>query len=387
MRGSIVRRMSTPRDGSAPRPRYYARIGSRWLTDPVTGEAFTRKADAEAFLAQTVQAMRAGSWVAPSTVTVAEHAQRWLLLAQSRLKPSTWASYRSVVRAHLLPALGPVRLQLLTPVMLEDLYAGMLSRGLASRTVRYTSVIVKAILEDAVSKGLLAHNPAAAASTPAAAAQAGSHTTWTAGQLAGFLQATTGDELGVLWAFLALTGCRRGEALGLRWADVDVAARRVLIAHTIGAVSGRVSAGTTKSGRGRSIAADPGLIARLDEHRRTQTRQRMTARAWTDTGLVFTRRDGRPLHPDTVTRAFTRAAAREGLPVIRLHDLRHTWATLALQAGVNPKVVQERLGHASVTITLGVYSHVMPATHDAAAQLIADTITAHQPRPVSALST
>lgn len=377
MRGSVAKR-------GTPKPRYYVRVGDRWLTDPTTGRAFTRRTDAQAHLREVMQSMRTGTWVKPTGLTVAGHTQRWLTLARGRLKPSTWASYDSKLRTHLLPALGAVHLQDLTAGMLDELYLALLDR-LAPRTVAYLHTIVKAVLADAVRKGLLTDNPACAA-TPPAPGPRPAHTTWTATQLADFLHQTRHHRYGALWAFLALTGCRRGEALGLRWDDIDDTTRRVVLTHTIGTIAGQVTTGTPKSGRGRTVAIDPGLLEQLHAHRAAQTRQRMAAPAWAEHGIVFTRRDGRPHNPDTISRAFKHAAAAAGLPPIRLHDLRHGWATLALQAGVNPKLVQERLGHANVTITLAVYSHVLPSMHDAAASTIATLISGQRPGTVLRLA-
>lgn len=388
MRGSIVKRMSRPRDGTAPKPRYYCVVTAnghpRWLTDPSTGRAFRRKSDAEAHLAQVTASIHTGTWVQPSATTLGEHVDGWLLLARGRLKPGTWESYAAILRAHLLPDLGPVRLQQLTAGHLDRRYQALLAGGLSARTVAYLHTIVKAALADAVRKGLLTRNPADSA-TPPTAAPRPTHTTWTASQLATFLDHTAGTRHGVLWAFLALTGCRRGEALGLRWSDVDDDTRRVVIAATIATVAGRSAAGTPKSGHGRTVAIDEGLLAQLHAHRATQTRARMAAPVWHDLDLVFCRSDGLPWHPDSISRAFRAASTAAGLPPIRLHDLRHSWATLALQAGIHPKVVQERLGHSTVTITLGVYTHVLPSMHDQAASTIAALIEERKPSGVTTL--
>jgi integrase len=192
-------------------------------------------------------------------------------------------------------------------------------------------------------------------------------------------------RLGPVFAFLALTGCRRGEALGLRWRDVDLAARRAVIRHQIGKVAGQViEIESTKSDSGRSIALDPGLIARLEAHRvRQDTNRALLGRGYVDRDLVFANEDGSALDPEGVSRVFVIQASRLGLPRIRLHDLRHTWATLAPQNGVHPKVVQERLGHANIAITPQTYSHVIPTMHDQAADLVAGVIaSAGQPNVV-----
>jgi integrase len=200
--------------------------------------------------------------------------------------------------------------------------------------------------------------------------------TWSAGELPTFMSGVADHRLGDLYAFLALTGCRRGEALGLRWRDVDLTRRRAVIRHQIGKVGGQVVlTESTKGGSGRIIALDAGLVERLKAHRKAQDKSRgLLGPGYKDQDLVFADEDGSAHYPEGVSRIFVAEARRLGLPRLRLHDLRHTWATLALQNGVHPKVVQERLGHASITITLQIYSHVIPTMHDQAADLVAGVI-------------
>jgi integrase len=167
---------------------------------------------------------------------------------------------------------------------------------------------------------------------------------------------------------------RRGEVLGLRWQDVDLDAGRVSISQTLIVVGGyevQFSEPKTASGR-RMIALDPQTVAALREHKQRQMLERsLMGDAYEDADLVFAREDGAPLHPDSFSDAFWRHAKAEKLPRIRFHDLRHTHATLALAAGVHPKVVSERLGHSSITITLDTYSHAIPAMQETAADLVA----------------
>ena len=202
--------------------------------------------------------------------------------------------------------------------------------------------------------------------------------TWNAKQLKGFLDATKQDRLGPLWRVLAMTGMRRGEACGLRWEDVDLekgrlSVRRALIPHGDGVI---VSEPKTARGR-RSIALDPGTIeAPKAQAQRQLADQEDKREVWSDSGYVFTKESGEPLPPQMASRAFAQAAATAKLPRIRLHDLRHTHASLALAAGINPKVISERLGHATVSITLDTYSHAIPAMREEEAALIADLVFA-----------
>jgi integrase len=171
--------------------------------------------------------------------------------------------------------------------------------------------------------------------------------------------------------------CRpRGEALGLRWADVDLDTGRASIVQTVITVKHKVHFGDPKTAKGtRTVSLDPATITALREHRKRQAAERLQMGAgWTDHGLVFCHVEGGTLHPERFSRTFTDRIRQLGLAPIRLHDLRHTWATLALASGVHPKVVQERLGHANISITLDIYSHVTEGLHSDAAAKVADVI-------------
>jgi integrase len=166
----------------------------------------------------------------------------------------------------------------------------------------------------------------------------------------------------------ASTGARRGEVLGARWRDLDLVGRRWGIVQTV--IESGVS--RPKSGRSRSVALDAGTVDALRAHRKAQAAERLAlGPAYVDSDLVFCREDGEALRPRSFSRAFDRHVATAELPRIRLHDLRHTWATLALSAGVHPKIVSERLGHATIAITLDTYSHVSPGMQQDAAETVA----------------
>ena len=190
--------------------------------------------------------------------------------------------------------------------------------------------------------------------------------TWTAEELRSFLVATKDDDLYALWVLLATTGMRRGEALGLRWMDVDLDRKVIAVRQTLLSVDREIRFSEPKSARSRRVIA-------LDDFACEALRRNQNARATNShsSGLVFAHADGHPLDPVFVTKEFRRLVEQTELPRIRLHDLRHTHATLALQAGVHPKIVSERLGHSTVALTLDVYSHALSHLQEEAAAKIA----------------
>jgi len=256
--------------------------------------------------------------------------------------------------------------------------------GLDRRTVNYVHTILHRAFKDAVRWGRLARNPADAADPPRAGQKSDGVHAWDATTLRRFLAASreAEDRLHALWVLLATTGMRRGEALGLRWSDIDLDAGRARVLQTIIQIGSVVSVGEPKTGKGRrSISLDSSTVAVLRDHRHRMRQERLLVGAdFNDLGLVFHQPDGSWLHPEAVSEAFLRRSRRYDLPRITLHGLRHTWATLALERGIHPKVVQERLGHSTIAITLGIYSHVSPTLHDEAAELVADLVMPKRPR-------
>ena len=197
--------------------------------------------------------------------------------------------------------------------------------------------------------------------------------TWTPAETRTFLASVEGERLAAAWRLLIATGMRRGELLGLRWAVVDLKKNRLQINRALSIVDDELVWSAPKTARSRrTVSIDEETTRALQAHRKRQLEERVAAgEDWTDNDLVFCDELGSELHPDRFSRAFTQAARRAGVPKIRLHDLRHTWATLALQAGVHPKVVSERLGHATTSITLDIYSHVQPELDAQAATTVA----------------
>ena len=250
--------------------------------------------------------------------------------------------------------------------------------GLDRRTVNYVHTILHRAFKDAVRWGRLARNPADAADPPRGGQKSDGVHAWDAATLRTLLAQSreSGDRLHALWVLLATTGMRRGEAIGLRWKDVDLEKGRLSVVQTITQTRSKVTVGEPKTARGRrSIALDDGTVAVLRDHRKAMLEERLLVGPdFSDEGLVFHHPDGACLRPDAVSAQFVRRVGQYGLPRLTLHGLRHTWATLALEQGIHPRVVQERLGHSTIAITLGIYSHVSPTLHDEAANLVAAAV-------------
>lgn len=324
----------------------------------------TRKAVVDR-LRQLQKTLDEGGPIDQVKLTVGEYLARWLNDAAAHtVRPTTLESYTRYVRVHALPAFGQVQLAKLTPMHLQHLYSEMLTAGKSRRTVQYLHAILHRALEQAVKWELLQRNPSDAVDAPRPARA--EIRPLTPDQVAQLVSAMQGDTLYPLYYLAVATGCRRGELVALRWSDVDWQRPAITINRTAEEVGGRVIWTEPKTARSRRTIPLPGEAAAvLRSHlvqQEEQRRQLGTLAAGQD--LVFCRPTGEPLSPGFVTQHFTVILNRAGLPHVRLHDLRHTHATMLLAADVHPKVVAERLGHSTITLTLDTYSHVLPTMQD-----------------------
>ncbi len=343
----------------------------------VRRSGFKTKAEAQRALTEVLSTLDHGTFVAPDAMTVADYLTGWVAtLGAAGRRPSTIESYARNVRVHIAPAIGPVKLQALTPVHLDRLYADMAER-LSPRMVRYVHTIIRKALSDALKKGLVVRNVADAATPPSAkSTKAPEMATWTPEQLRTFLDGVADHRLFPLLRLTAMTGLRRGEVLGLRWSDLDLGAGRLVVRQQVTAVAGQVQVGELKTAAGRrTITLDARTVEVLRAHQVHQEAERaLVGVGYGDRGLVFAGVDGAPIHPDSLTKLFDRLVTASGLPRLRLHDLRHTHATHLISRGVHSKRVSARLGHTSHSFTMDTYGHLMPDDEGDAAAAVATLI-------------
>lgn len=294
--------------------------------------------------------------------TVGQYLTGWLAATKPTVEPTTWERYENDVRLHLVPGLGRIRLAKLTPQQVAQFLASKLENGAMPRSVRNMRAVLRRALNEAQAHGVVSRNAAALVRAPKAAR--GEMRVYDPEQTRRLLAAATGTRLEA-WVVLAIsTGARLGELLGLHWRDVSLDGKYLNVQTHLRRLrsAGLVFKDVKTSGSRRKIALADTAVEALRAHRTRQLEERLLmGEAWEDQDLVFCNRQGGPLYPGNVrSEYYIPTVKAAGLPYIRPHDLRHTAATLMLLQGVHPKVVSEMLGHASVAITLSLYSHVLP---------------------------
>jgi len=325
----------------------------------LTGEPVRRylsgRTDAE--IKRKLRAARAEAETVGRTPTLARWGERWLGSVAHRVRPATLALYRTAVRRHVIPALGRIELARLRPSDVESMTGAMIDAGSAPSTAALTRRVLVVALSDAARDGLVARNVARLARPPRTAEPR--RRALSADEVRRFLAAIADDPLSPLVMLGVATGMRRGELLALRWSDVDETAGTLTIARALArSASGGYAVAEPKSRRARRTLALPAMAREaLTRQRGLQDAERMAAGdAWQDTaGVIFADPLGRQWHPETITSAYRALVGRSGIGRLRLHDLRHTAATLALSAGVPVRDVSDALGHASPSITLDIY--------------------------------
>jgi integrase len=298
-------------------------------------------------------------------LTFGAYAEAWLDHVRARVRPTTFRGYEGLMRGYGIPALGDIPLNDLHPLHIQRLEGAALERVSAGTVLNLHLVLTQA-LNQAVRWGLIATNPAKGAQPPRP--RRPEPVVVGPDLVKRILAATEGTSLALPVALALATGMRRGEILGLRWGDLDEGFTHAFVRRTLQATHGGLRLHEPKTRRSRRSVALPEMIRPyLRRERADQARRRVRyGGRWQDSGLVVCARWGAPVYPDTVSSTFRALRRRAGLPEIRFHDLRHAHATLMVLGGVHPKVVSERLGHASVGITLDIYSHVLPSMQEEA---------------------
>jgi integrase len=344
--------------------------------DPKTGKlkrawfyGKTRQEAAEQ-LSKALRDKQQGTLIAPHKVTLGEWLDTWLWeYKKPKLRPVTLDSYEMLIRRYLKPALGHMPLRDLRPEPLQHFYNASREQGCSSRTVRYCHTILHGALAQAEKNQLVTRNVSTLTERPRKERQ--EMQTLTLEQVAtGLLPILAADRLGAA-IFLAFgTGLRRGELLALRWQDIDVSAGILHVRQTLVRVRNHGAKGNEEKTRlvfhepktatsRRTVPLPDGCLTALKRHKACQAEEKLLlGQVYQDHGLVFCGPRGTPLDPSEFTRHFHQVLQQGGLPSIRLHDARHTFATLLLELGESPKTVQTMLGHSSIAITLDIYSHV-----------------------------
>jgi len=292
-----------------------------------------------------------------------EYLKRWLKdSVKGSVRDITYRDYEHLVRNHIIPALGNIKLKALTPTHIRGLYRSKSDAGLSPRTVQYVHVTLHKALKQAVNDGLIPRNVTEAVKPPQLRRE--EIKPLMVEQVKLLLEAVGRDRFEALYVIAVSAGLRQGELLGLRWEDVNLERKTLQVRRTLlGSKKGNPVFGVPKTAKGkRSVRLTDMAVQALQRHRELQIEERQRLDGlWQEHDLVFTTQIGTPVNRhNLINRSFKPLLKRVGLPEGRFHDLRHTCATLMLCAGVHPKVVQELLGHASVTITLDTYSHVVP---------------------------
>jgi integrase len=310
----------------------------------------------------------------PARLTVGAFLDQWLKAIQPSVRPRTLDSYSQMLRLHVRPDLGDLPLVRLTGADIQGLLGKKMAAGLSPRTVQYIHAIIRRACGHAEKWGLVSRNVARLVEGPRV--RRAEITPLTPGQARQLLAFVHGTRHEALYTVAIAMGLRQGEALALRWSDIDFDAGALTVRHALQRLGGRVELVEPKTEKSRRTLAMPGpVVAALREHRRRQLEERIVAGpAWQDLDFVFASPIGTPLDGSAVTRRYQRTLKAAGLPRQRFHDTRHACASFLLAQGVPLRVVQEVLGHSRISTTADIYSHVLPTLQREAADRMAELL-------------
>jgi integrase len=322
-------------------------------------ETFTTKRQAQAAIARWQTEIERGTLVDKSNQTVGDFLRYWLDVYAQHKSANTYAGYRRTVEDHLIPTLGRIHLQKLTPAQVQQFYSDKLAAGCGPRTVQLCHMRLRQALQMALRLDLVARNVTEAVEAPRD--QPKPKPTWSAEEIGRFLQAARTSHYGPIWLLFAMTGMRRGEALGLRWADIDWAGRCLVVSQAMVMVEGKRTISQPKNRKRRTIPLTQEMMQALREHRARQYEQRLkVGDVWQDHGLVFPTELGTPVNARNLDREYRKLIEQAGVPHVTIHGIRHTVATLAIASGQDIRTVADLLGHARTSTTADIYAHVLP---------------------------
>ena len=371
MRGQIIEKQKIERNKSVWLIRVQTRDNNGKLKSRSATIRGNRK-DAEKKLTELLSEKDKGIIASPNQ-TLDKFLDSWLKIVKPRLQSRTYQDYSELLTRYVRESLGNRKLE-----HIKDLYAEMQDeKNLSPRVIRYTNTILKSAFGYAVKQDLLFKNPAKMVELPKLIKR--EMVTFTESEAINFLNESKKERLATLFSFLLATGCRPSEALGVKWEDLSferktIEIKRVVVWQRKGGSWEFCEPKTAKSRR--TIPLPVSLVDEIKQHRIKQHKERLKLGAdWQDFNLIFPSRVGTPLTMGRLTRVFKRIKEdAEITKAVRLYDLRHTTATFLLQQKVNPKVVSERLGHSTITLTLDVYSHVLPTMQEEATEHLEDMI-------------
>ncbi|MFC2153117.1 tyrosine-type recombinase/integrase [Actinomycetota bacterium] len=360
----------------------YRRKDGRWAASLSLGYEGTRRvrktyygktrAEVADKLNRAISDQRNGLPLADERQTLEAYLAWWVATAlPGRVRPSTRSSYESNIRLHILPTIGQLAVARVRAMDVQHLINLKLEEGLSPRTVQYIHAILRRALSDAEKWGAVPRNVAKLVDPPKVSARTAAKPLSVA-EARSLLEAATNHRLYALYAVALACGLRRGEALALRWTDVDLERRMLTVARTVGRIDGKLTFSEPKSHRSNRTIVLPDICGRaLQAHRAHQAKERLAARrTWTETDLVFPSTVGTVIEPRNLTRQFHSLCEEAGIGRRRFHDLRHTCATLLLAQGVSPRVAMEILGHSRISTTMEIYSHVgIELQHEAAGKI------------------
>jgi len=279
-------------------------------------------------------------------------------VAKPNTRPSTYRSYEQIVRNHLIPGLGTYSLEKLTPQVIQSFLNAKAKTGIS---VEHLRRVLRAALNQAVKWDLIVRNPATLVSPPKKEKYEFAYLE--PEQAKKLFEAASHTRYEALFTVAISVGLRLGEALGLKWSEVDLEAGTLTVKHQLQRVEGKLTLVEPKTARARRVVPLPSFaIEALKKHRTRQLEERIfNSDVWQEQNFVFTSTVGTPADPRNIRRTLETILQESGLPKVRFHDLRHTCATLLLAQGTDARTIMETLGHSQITLTLNTYSHVMPS--------------------------